>query len=292
MHGPRRLVPALTLLVALLIAACGGQDSQAGQNPPTERVAAQARSTDAPATADPSPTPTEERAQPTSIPTEDQGRTVGGNNGGGAGSAVETVAPEPAEEPTATPTKERERDPKPAREEPTATPTPEPTNTPTPEPTATPELAEPARLIINTDDLKVNAAVEHVGKTPEGAMDVPKAWENVAWFEPGYEPGATGNAVMAGHLDTDDPNNPCAVFCYLNKIDKGDEVAVQDETGKMTRFRVTKVELFDADNAPLYEIFGPSDTAGLNLITCDGAWDQNAQQYDKRLVVFTEKIAG
>lgn len=39
------------------------------------------------------------------------------------------------------------------------------------------------------------------------------------------------------------------------------------------------------------EVFGLSDgKSRLNLITCEGTWDEESQNYSKRLVVFAEKV--
>lgn len=113
-------------------------------------------------------------------------------------------------------------------------------------------------------------------------MDVPKRWENVAWYKPGYEPGVPGNAVIAGHLDSD--TGP-AVFWNLKSLTPGDVVSIVNDRGETVRFAVKTSEVYFADDAPLLRIFGPSDTARLNLITCDGAFDKEARKYDRRLVV-------
>src|SRR5438309_658887 len=67
-----------------------------------------------------------------------------------------------------------------------------------PEAAARPPL--PVRLVIPA--IQVDASVEQVGRTPDGAMDVPKESNDVGWYKLGFRPGEQGNAVMAGHLDT------------------------------------------------------------------------------------------
>ncbi len=146
----------------------------------------------------------------------------------------------------------------------------------------------PVRLIIKNDRLDVDAAVEYVGLTPDGAMDVPKKWEDVAWYRLGPVPGQQGNSVIAGHLDS--TTGP-AVFWKLRDIKIGDVVSVIDEDGHKINFKVTKIQSYFDEDAPLYDIFGPTDKSRLNLITCDGSWDPKAKRYDKKLVVFTEKIS-
>ena len=60
-------------------------------------------------------------------------------------------------------------------------------------------LGNPTFLVIPA--LGVRASVEKVGLTPQNAMANPSSFKTVAWFRLGIEPGATGSAVIAGHLD-------------------------------------------------------------------------------------------
>ena len=55
----------------------------------------------------------------------------------------------------------------------------------------------PVRLKIPS--ISINAAVNYVGLTPEGEMDVPKNPPDVAWFDIGPRPGENGSAVIDGH---------------------------------------------------------------------------------------------
>ncbi len=135
--------------------------------------------------------------------------------------------------------------------------------------------------------LDVDADIEHVGYTDDGRMDAPEDWEDVAWFQYGYFPGANGNAVLAGHLDS--TTGP-AVFAHLHEMEVGDELVVTGHDGETLTFRVTEVETVLAEEAPLDRVFGPSDTPKLNLITCEGHFDESAEDYDHRLIVYTELV--
>ncbi len=180
-----------------------------------------------------------------------------------------TATPEP---PTATPTATR-----------TLTPTFTVTTVPSLTPTPTPTPGLPVRLRIPA--IGVDAFVEPVGLTEDQAMDVPSRWEDVAWFKLGYRPGMTGNAVIAGHLDTN--TGAPAVFWDLNKLQPGDEVIVVGDDGVERVFVVEGAEVYPYDQAPVQRIFGPADRPQLNLITCNGAWDREVRNYSHRLVVYT-----
>lgn len=179
---------------------------------------------------------------------------------------------------------------------PTFTPLPAPTDTLTPLPSATPtqpyytptpdpfeRAGPPVRVEIPA--LGVDAAVEQVGRLPNGAMDTPKDADNVAWFTESAIPGQAGTAsVIAGHLDS--PYGP-AVFYRLRMLVPGDELAVTYADGSRHVFAVESKERYVYDSAPVEKIFGPSPRRTLNLITCDGAWDRGAANYQQRLVVYT-----
>lgn len=145
--------------------------------------------------------------------------------------------------------------------------------------------ALPIRLKISK--LNVDARVEYVGVTPDGAMDVPKGPADVAWFEPGRRPGENGSAVIAGHYGWKD--GVPAVFDDLHKLQTGDELSIEDEQGEETIFVVRELRRFvEKENAAA--VFSSNDgKAHLNLVTCEGVWNKASQSYSKRLVVFTDR---
>ena len=144
---------------------------------------------------------------------------------------------------------------------------------------------KPARLKIPS--IAVDAPVEYVGLTAEGAMDVPKDPDNVAWYNLGPRPGERGSAVITGHYDW--KNNMPAVFDDLHTLNKGDKIYIEDEDGTMFTFVVREIEIYDKD-ADALEVFSSSDgKAHLNLITCTGVWNKAEKTYSDRLIVFTDK---
>ncbi len=134
--------------------------------------------------------------------------------------------------------------------------------------------------------LKVSANIENVGLAADNNMDIPKSDWSVGWFSPGPKPGEIGSAVIAGHLDSQ--TGKPAVFWNLRQLQAGDYIFIIDNDGNKKRFRVIGSEQYNAENAPMEKIFGAQDGAYLNLITCNGAWNRQERNYDKRLVVFTK----
>lgn len=143
----------------------------------------------------------------------------------------------------------------------------------------------PVRLKIPS--IKVNALVENVGLTPDGAMDVPVGPANVGWFNLGPRPGEEGSSVINGHAGY--KNNKPAVFDNLYKLKKGDKIYIEDSEGTTITFVVRELKSYNR-NANALNVFSSSDRkVHLNLITCTGIWDKVEKTRSDRLVVFTDK---
>lgn len=144
----------------------------------------------------------------------------------------------------------------------------------------------PVRLKI--PNINVDAVIEYVGLASDGTMDVPKGPANVAWFNLGPRPGNIGSAVIAGHYGSW-KSGAESVFDNLNKLRKGDKIYVEDEKGVIITFVVRESRIYDPKvNAS--NVFSSSDgKAHLNLVTCEGVWDNVHKTYSNRLVVFTDK---
>lgn len=143
----------------------------------------------------------------------------------------------------------------------------------------------PMRLKIPS--INVDTEVEYVGLGSDGAMGTPENAENVAWFEPGIRPGDIGSAVIAGHYGQW-KNGEGSVFDDLSDLKEGDILYVEDEYGATTAFIVREKRKYDP-NADAAEVFASDDgESHLNLITCEGVWDEVTQNYSERLVIFTD----
>lgn len=148
------------------------------------------------------------------------------------------------------------------------------------------KFGRPVRLKI--PKIGVDANFEYVGLTSDGAMDVPKNFAKVAWYNLGPRPGEKGSAVIAGHYGR--KTGKGSVFDNLNKLRKGDKLSIKEKKGKIITFVVRKVQTFDPEEDAL-EVFSSNDgKAHLNLITCEGVWNKVSRTYSKRLVVFTDRV--
>lgn len=147
------------------------------------------------------------------------------------------------------------------------------------------QASKPIRLKI--PKIGVSAAIEYVGLDAVGAMIVPERPESVGWFKLGAMPGENGSAVIAGHYGWKDDVQ--AVFDNLNKLKIGDQIYVTDKKGDTVMFVVREIRSYAwTDDAS--EVFSSDDgKSHLNLITCEGVWNDITETYSQRLVIFADK---
>lgn len=144
----------------------------------------------------------------------------------------------------------------------------------------------PARLII--PKLGIDATVEPVGLNIKGNMTVPSTYHTVSWYRPGSKAGASGNAVIAGHLDNS--LGMPGIFERLHTLSVGDTIHVEDAKDRSLPYRVVSLSVYDVEDAPAANIFSTEGPSQLVLITCNGAWDHEKKSYDKRLVVVAKPV--
>jgi len=144
----------------------------------------------------------------------------------------------------------------------------------------------PVRLKIPV--IGVDSTIEDAEITNDGRMDVPAGSVNVAWFSLGPHPGQKGSAVIGGHFGID--GNVPKVFYNLDKLKIGDKIYIVDDKDETHAFIVRSTMSFDR-NADATTVFTSNDNLShLNLITCEGVWNQINDSYPNRLVIFTDAI--
>lgn len=144
----------------------------------------------------------------------------------------------------------------------------------------------PVRLKI--PKLAVNSSIEGLGLTEEGDMDAPEAIDIAGWYNAGPRPGDIGSAVVDGHFGI--LGNKPAIFDSLHTLNKGDLIYVEDRDGNTHTFIVSRTRLFQPDDDASEVFHSDDDKSHLNLITCQGTWNENKESYSERLVVFADLL--
>ena len=152
-------------------------------------------------------------------------------------------------------------------------------------------IAGYAPVSISIEAAAVDAVIE-TREIVDGVMQDPTGPFVVAWYK---ETGRLGvpdeNVVVAAHVDYWDVG--AAVFYNIRNLAEGDIVDMTGEDSIVYRYLVEWQELYDANNAPIEDIVGPTDETSLTMITCGGQFDYQTGEYISRTVVrckFSEKI--
>jgi hypothetical protein len=143
----------------------------------------------------------------------------------------------------------------------------------------------PVRLEIGR--IGVSTTLQRLGKDGHGAVEVPsgpRQWQEAGWYAGGTRPGDPGSAVILGHVDSrrDGP----AVFFRLRDLRRGDEVTVVRADGSAVRFAVDRTEQYPKDRFPTDDVYYPTLTPGLRLVTCGGEFDPADGHYRSNVIVF------
>jgi hypothetical protein len=148
-------------------------------------------------------------------------------------------------------------------------------------PAAAVAVPRPTGLVIPAIGVKTHLI--RLGVTAAGALQVPASIAVAGWYTGSPRPGATGSAVIAGHIDS--VSGP-GVFFRLRELRPGDLVYVQRGHARIAVFKVTGVETFLKARFPTEAVYGPVPNAQLRLITCGGTFDAATGHYLSNVIVF------
>jgi sortase (surface protein transpeptidase) len=157
---------------------------------------------------------------------------------------------------------------------------------------ATPATAQTALsgavpVAIDIPSIGTHARVVPLGEEDDGTMQAPADPDTVGWYELGAGIGAPGNALLDGHVDW---GGRLRVFGLLRQLGPGDEVRLTDASGNVFSYAVDWTRLYQADSAPLDEIFEQGPAEEITLITCGGQFDFSIHMYLARWVVRAHRL--
>ncbi|CAN5510111.1 hypothetical protein BH11ACT8_BH11ACT8_30660 [soil metagenome] len=167
--------------------------------------------------------------------------------------------------------------------------------TPAPTPATEPATASgadrrpPARPTgLQIPAIDVTTELVSLGLQADRTVEVPDDPDRAGWYRLGARPGATGAAVILGHVDsTEGP----AVFARLSSLRRGDLVRVDLADGGRISFAVSAVHTYPNAAFPATRVYrsrgGHHD---LNLVTCGGAYDRDNGGYQSNVVVYTRQL--
>ncbi|MCZ7427653.1 class F sortase [Micromonospora sp. WMMA1949] len=149
-------------------------------------------------------------------------------------------------------------------------------------------LPRSAPVTISIPRIGVQAPIMSLGTNPDGTVQVPPLDQamKAGWYSPGASPGEAGNAVIVGHVDSAQLGP--AVFFNLGALVPGDTIVVARQDGRPATFAVREVGSYPKTAFPAAQVYGPSTTPALRVVTCGGVFDKTAGSYLNNIVVYAE----
>ncbi len=156
-----------------------------------------------------------------------------------------------------------------------------------PVPAVVPAAVAPVRLQLPA--LGVDAPVDAVGASEDGAVVVPPDGARTGWWSPGSAPAdPDGSVVLVGHVDT--AAGPGALF-RLREAEVGQDVVVTDASGAEHLYRTSGGAQFSKDSLPAGELFTTAGAPRLVLISCGGEFDRATRHYADNVVVVADRVS-
>jgi sortase (surface protein transpeptidase) len=143
--------------------------------------------------------------------------------------------------------------------------------------------ATPVPVRIDIPRIGVSSSLIRLGRAADGTVEVPDPPAVAGWYAPGTRPGDPGSAVILGHVDSD--HGP-AVFYRLRELRRGDEVRVRRADGSTLRFVVQRTQQYPKARFPTDDVYYPTLTPELRLVTCGGVFDSSWGHYLSNIIVF------
>ncbi|MGH3204849.1 MAG: class F sortase [Streptosporangiaceae bacterium] len=134
----------------------------------------------------------------------------------------------------------------------------------------------------------VKAPIINLGLNRNGTLQVPSTTTVAGWYTGSPRPGATGSAVIAGHVDS---RTGPGIFFWLRKMRPGERIYVRRTDGTLAVFTVTAVRIYTKSRFPTAMVYGPVPDAELRLITCGGTFDYARHSYLSNVVVYARLSA-
>ncbi|CAN5150666.1 hypothetical protein BH09PAT3_BH09PAT3_2110 [soil metagenome] len=145
---------------------------------------------------------------------------------------------------------------------------------------------------IKIPKLGVSARIKGLSVTSKGDLQAPNSVHDAGWYTSSARPGdgaGSGAMLVDGHVHG--PTIP-GIFNKLKTLNTGDTIQIVRGDSKVFTYKVVNTQNYDAEKLDMSMMLGSVQPgkAGLNLITCGGAYNKATGHYEERTVVFAVQV--
>ncbi len=125
--------------------------------------------------------------------------------------------------------------------------------------------------------------------TSSGAIGTPNNVYDTDWYNGSSLPGQPGAMLIDGHVSS--WTTP-GVFYSIKSLLAGDDIQLERGDGTMFTYKVVSTQIYQSSNVDMKAALNPITPGkpGLNLITCTGNVLAGTNEFNERVVVFSEEI--
>ncbi len=151
------------------------------------------------------------------------------------------------------------------------------------------KVAADAPRVLTIDGLNISARIRPMSLNSDKSIQAPKNINDSGWYTGSAKPGEAGAMFIDGHASGATRRG---LFGYLDTMKNGDTLSVEKGNGEKLTYKVVHVAVVPLDAVDMSKILAPYAGVrnGLNLMSCTGAWVDDAETLDHRVVVYTEQI--
>jgi len=138
---------------------------------------------------------------------------------------------------------------------------------------------------------EVSGKIIVMGIDPKtNVMQSPNNKDDVAYYDFSTHPGngcsgpsKCANTVLSGHVDWF--TGQTGVFWNLRFLKEGDRIDLKLADGVMYEYKVVPSSVYKDAEAPIQDTLGDTPQESVTLITCDGVFNKQLQEYNSRRIV-------
>jgi LPXTG-site transpeptidase (sortase) family protein len=145
---------------------------------------------------------------------------------------------------------------------------------------------QPRRILIPS--INTEGIIQKVGLTSENAVAVPSNIHFAGWYTGSVKPGEPGLSIIDGHVSGRFADG---IFKDLSKLKLGDSFSIEFGDLRSITFQVVDVKtLPESESANLLFDKRQDIESQLNLITCGGNYDKQAETFEDRVIVVAKRV--
>ena len=146
----------------------------------------------------------------------------------------------------------------------------------------------PRTLTIESIDVK--ARILPMGVTAKSAIQAPVNIFDAGWYTGSVKPGNPGVTFVDAHASG---ATRAGLFAYLDTIKTGATIKIEMGDGKILTYKVRETEVKPLADIDMTKVLSPHGNIkeGLTLMTCTGKWMDKGETYDKRAIVYAERVS-